>query len=465
MSKEHKALYETTMRLKIYMDAFGNRNSPGAQLCMNIMFDITSKLGGSTANDIANLSGMPYSSVHRYLQQFAENGFITYGQVSTKDRKNYVHLTEKGEALRMRLSYPMEDPKAAPFMEMQAEAQLQSMDRAKRIQDIMDAAEKMAETGVAQPVHYKMTLEAPVTARVEVGKATVHVQDADGNPKSIKDALAIAKSPKAVKQAIEQFGAAQDEHVITQVLRAVRSAASAGSQMVKWRDVPINIIDPEACVHSEKEDGAERIQNNGVWMLYPKGANPATTLPMAVQADMPKETFDQLIKARTDELTSYEIAGLSFGDVTLASTMQDLKVLLNERQYNKARTEITAAVADFSQQMKAAKAEHEEFAKQQAEKARTAAKAAEQWNAHANIGALSMSERMDARRLSNQMAKESVEAEAARQESEAAQRALEARLEEVAQAAADRDRERDQELKDLRAAVQQLLSERNTNND
>ena len=68
------------------------------------------------------------------------------------------------------------------------------------------------------------------------------------------------------------------------------------------------------------------------------------------------------------------------------------------------------------------------------------------------------------RRLSNQMAKESVEAEAARQESEAAQRALEARLEEVAQAA-DRDRERDQELKDLRAAVQQLLSERNTNND
>ena len=166
VSKEHKALYETTMRLKIYMDAFGNRNSPGAQLCMNIMFDITSKLGGSTANDIANLSGMPYSSVHRYLQQFAENGFITYGQVSTKDRKNYVHLTEKGEALRMRLSYPMEDPKAAPFMEMQAEAQLQSMDRAKRIQDIMDAAEKMAETGVAQPVHYKMTLEAPVIASV-----------------------------------------------------------------------------------------------------------------------------------------------------------------------------------------------------------------------------------------------------------------------------------------------------------
>ena len=42
----------------------------------------------------------------------------------------------------------------------------------------------------------------------------------------------------------------------------------------------------------------------------------------------------------------------------------------------------------------------------------------------------------------------SVEAEAARQESEAAT-ALEARLEEVAQAAADRDRERDQELKTL----------------
>ena len=112
---------------------------------------------------------------------------------------------------------------------------------------------------------------------------------------------------------------------------------------------------------------------------------------MAVQADMPK-TFDQLRHVLTN-LRPMKL-WLSLGDVTLASTMQDLKILLNERQYNKARTEITAAVADFSQQMKAAKAEHEEFAKQQAEKARTAAKAAEQWNAHANIGALSMTERM-----------------------------------------------------------------------
>jgi DNA-binding MarR family transcriptional regulator len=454
VSTEHKAMYELTMQIKLLDEVLGVSASSKELMCLPIIFDITAKYGGSTATDIANIAGLPYSSVGRYLKSYEKAGLITYGVVSSSDRNKYVHLTAEGEALRLRVSNPTDHPKFEPLLNMQVEAQLASIDRGTKTKAIMDAAEEMAKTGLAQPVHHTLKLEDTVAAKAEVGQVSIYVQDADGNPKTIKDALAMAKTPKQVKDVIAEHKAAQDEHVMKQVLRAVRNAAVHQSSMVKWRDVPIQILDPQSCVDAYVEGGGQRIQNNGIWMLYPKHSNPATTLPMAVQTDMPDETFEQLVKEKVNDLTAHEVAGTGF--VTLKAVMEDLRILLNERQYNKARMEITSAVADFSHQMREARAKHEQFVKESIETKRVLDKQAEELSAHGALVAHSPTERMEFERWANQKRREAAMVEEGANKSKQTIEQLNQRLEEVNQAAAARDRERDLKMQQLEEKLEKL---------
>lgn len=474
MSTERKSMYELTMQIKLLDEVLGISASLKEGMCLPIIFDITSKYGGSTATDIANISGVPYSSVVRYLKSFEKAGLITYGTVSSSDRNKYVHLTAQGEYLHARLSDPSAHPQFGPLVQMQVEAQLASVDRAARTEAIMAAADDMAKTGMAQPVHHTLKVDDIVAIKAEVGEVSVYVKDADGNPASVKDALAMAKSPKQVKEAVEQFAAAQDEHVLKQVLRAVREQASRaksanydtsvhGRLTTKWRDIEIQMPDPYECMEAFENGEGERIMHNGIWMMYPKGANPATTLPLAVQRDLHDQPFEKLVAEKIDELTAHEIAGIAH--VTLDAVTKELKMLLNERQYNKARTEITAAVADFSHQMKVAKAQHEELAKEQAQIARELAKQAEELQAHANIASLSTTERMDARRWANEKASQASRAQEDAMRNEKAKNQLEQRLAEVEAAAAERDRERDLKMQRMEEMLEQLMNEREANNE
>ena len=128
-------------------------------------------------------------------------------------------------------------------------------------------------------------------------------------------------------------------------------------------------------------------------MLYEHGDNPAVSLPFAVQVDLGVDEFAALMSEKESELTSYEVADL--GDVTFGGVMKELKALLNAKQYNKARTTLTKAVADFSYEMGRAHEQQIIDVQRMKERAQSKAHRAAAMRSHASHPSISPEERMD----------------------------------------------------------------------
>jgi hypothetical protein len=136
---------------------------------------------------------------------------------------------------------------------------------------------------------------------------------------------------------------------MTQIIRAIRTAVSNGEKQAVWRHSLIDVIDADTSLKAFREGRVQRRQNQGVWMLYNHGDDPSINLPVAVQRDFSPHELARLLSDKEQELTNFEIAGL--GDITFSGIMKELKALMNANQYNRARTALTKAIADLSDDM------------------------------------------------------------------------------------------------------------------
>jgi DNA-binding MarR family transcriptional regulator len=425
VANDRHHFHQLTMQIKLLDEVLGVAPSSKELMCLPIIFDITGDFGGSTVNDIARISDLPYSSVMRYIKSFVDQGLITYEKLFDGDRNKYITLTEKGEALKQRVFMATEDPRTPTLLDMQVDAREEALQRGHNIQVKKDAAKKAADTGEAQPVrrsliNYKLKTEPanyeikakPITAGVgKVGQATVKItpsskadakviKSADTGPKyrertiklPIKELLNKQLSGRSLLKRLKENEIASSEHVMTQVIRAVRNSAPE-EPSASWRGANILKLDPFESLKAFDDGQFQRIRNQGVWMLYEHGDNPAASLPVAVQLDFSAKDLANLLSEREELLVSASVADL--GDITFGSVMKELKALLNANQYNKARTALTRAVADFSHDMHNAKAQHEEEVIELKRRAATKAARAEAMRSHASHPSISQSERAE----------------------------------------------------------------------
>jgi len=403
-----------TMQIKLLNDVLGVSPSGAELLCLPIMFDITGDFGGSTAQDLSRISGLPYPSVMRYIKSFLKAGLINYEKLHEGDRNKYITLTEKGQDLKVRVFRAETDARTSTLVDMQEDARNEALVRGHDIQMARDAAaKKAAETGNAEKVDYTLKADTgsyelkadPIEAAVGmVGKATVKVS-ASANAEVIKSADGPTTRKRTVKEQLdrrlvgrtllkrlEELEVADDDHVMTQVLRAVRTSAPSATSAT-WRGETIKKVKPRDSLLAFQSGEYQRIQNQGVWMLYEHGDNPATSLPVGVQIDFAEDEFAELMAEQTKLLTAYEIVQL--GDITFGGVMKDMKALLHAKQYNRARNTLTKAVADISTTIAHAQAEHEAEVKLMNERAKAKAARADAMRSHANHPSISQSERLD----------------------------------------------------------------------
>ena len=414
MAKHPHHFSKLTMQIKLLNDVLGVSPSGAELLCLPIMFDITGDFGGSTAQDLSRISGLPYPSVMRYIKSFLKAGLINYEKLHEGDRNKYITLTEKGQDLKVRVFRAETDARTSTLVDMQEDARNEALVRGHDIQMARDAAaKKAAETGNAEKVDYTLKADKgsyelkadPIEAAVGmVGKATVKVS-ASANAEVIKSADGPTTRKRTVKEQLdrrlvgrtllkrlEELEVADDDHVMTQVLRAVRTSAPSATSAT-WRGETIKKVKPRDSLLAFQSGEYQRIQNQGVWMLYEHGDNPATSLPVGVQIDFAEDEFAELMAEQTNLLTAYEIVQL--GDITFGGVMKDMKALLNAKQYNRARNTLTKAVADISTTIARAQEEHEAEVKLMNERAKAKAARADAMRSHANHPSISQSERLD----------------------------------------------------------------------
>lgn len=402
VSNNLKPFTQLTMQIKLLQEILGGpekKKVGGGELhCLPILFDITGEFGGSTVDDLAKISGESYSNVARYVARYAKLGLITYDTVGRNDRQKYIFLTDQGEQFKRRLFTATEDQRTQNILQMQESAIWDAKIRGHDAQQIMEAATKAAETGQAQKVNYTLKADS-LAMKAEVGSATVKVTPnftikgtKEQQAEFIRRALGFASDTFEVKHAIAEYGIARHEHVITQILRAARDE-NVESDKFAWRGIKFDLLKPSVSLDAEKRYGAKRLKNQGVWMLYNKNDDPDRHLPSAIQLDLEGRELAALCSDKEQILTSYEVAGL--GDVTFSGVMLELNELLNEKQYQRARTMLTKAFAEFSHQLKSEQAKHEQEYRWFQERGKSNRANAEANMAHASHPLISQSERLE----------------------------------------------------------------------
>ena len=468
MAKHPHHFSKLTMQIKILNDVLGVSPSGAELLCLPIMFDITGDFGGSTAQDLSRISGLPYPSVMRYIKSFLKAGLINYEKLHEGDRNKYITLTEKGQDLKVRVFRAETDARTSTLVDMQEDARNEALVRGHDIQMARDAAaKKAAETGNAEKVdhtlkadtvNYEIKAEPITLGAMKVSTADVKVttsanasaeviKSADGpttRKRTVKEQLDRRLVGRTLLKRLEELEVADDDHVMTQVLRAVRTSKRSATSAT-WRGETIKKVKPTDSLLAFQSGEYQRIQNQGVWMLYEHGDNPATSLPVGVQIDFAEDEFAELMAEQTKLLTAYEI--IELGDITFGGVMKDMKALLNAKQYNRARNTLTKAVADISTTIARAQEEHEAEVKLMNERAKAKAARADAMRSHANHPSISQSERLD-------LMREAHEAEGDKALAEAS-----------AEATVDDLKKLQEQMAAMQAMLNKLTAEKDDNND